>query len=264
MYQSLNYASLLYYDNKTRVRTTIVWAEDGRLKYVASEHAFVFFIGLTVAVLCLVYTLVLLFGQWLRRLSFFSRFHPIFDSYFAPIKSEHHYMLGVVLITRVFLYLLNILLAIHDVAIFILLITAVLLLSYMAAVRPLRSKYGFLFYVTFLINLIILSASVLFVSSTTTDKEVESTKIAYITGVSTTVALLEFCGLIAYRVTKNVRSFIRRMKYRRMKGDGEELNESQCHYEQNTNSTYVTFRDSILSEDSLTSEGSKPRALDPY
>ena len=266
MYQSLNYASLLYYDNKTRVRTIIVWAEDGRLKYVASEHAVVFFIGLTVAVLCLVYTLVLLFGQWLRRLSFFSRFHPIFDSYFAPIRSEHHYMLGVLLTTRVFLYLLNILLAVHDVAIFILLITAVLLLSYAAAVRPLRSKYGFLFYVTFLINLIILSGSVLFVSSTTTDKEVESTKIAYITGVSTTVALLEFCGLVTYRVTKNVRSFVRRMKYRRMKGDGEELNDSQCHYEHKTNnySTCITFRDSILSEDSLTSEGSKPRALDPY
>ena len=259
MYQSLNYASLLYYDNKTRVHTTIVWAEDGRLKYVASEHAVVFFIGLTVAVLCMVYTLVLLFGQWLRRLSFFSRFHPIFDSYFAPIKSKHHYQLGVFLITRVFLYLLNILLAIHDVAIFILLITTVLLLSYMAAVRPLRSKYGFLFYVTFLINLIILSGSVLFVSSMTTDNEVESTKIAYITGVSTSVALLEFCGLVAYHVTKNVRSFVRRMKYRRMKGEDEE---DQCHFEQKTNSTYVTFRDSILSEDSLTSEGSKP--LDRY
>ena len=265
MYQSLNYASLLYYDNKTRVRTIIVWAEDGRLKYVASEHAVVFFIGLMAAVLCLVYTLVLLFGQWLRRLSFFSRFHPIFDSYFAPIRSKHHYMLGVLLITRVFLYFLNILLAVHDhVAIFILLITAVLLLSYMAAVRPLRSKYCFLFYVTFLINLIILSGSVLFVSSTTTDKKVESTKIAYITGVSTTVALLEFCGLIAYHVTKNVRSFICRMKYRRMKGDDEDFNEDQYHYEQKTNSTCVTFRDSILSEDSLTSEGSKPRALDRY
>jgi predicted outer membrane repeat protein len=266
VYQSLNYASLDYYDNETRVRTTIVWAEDGRLKYVASEHAVVFFIGLTVAVLCLVYTLVLLFGQWLRRLSFFSRFHPIFDSYFAPIRSEHHYMLGMLLITRVFLYLLNILLAVHDVAIFILLVTTVLLLSYMAAVRPLRSKFGFLFYITFLVNLIILSGSVLFVSSMTVNNEAESMKIAYVTGVSTAVALLEFCALVVYRVIKNVRSFVRRMKYRSMKGDGKELTEDQCRYEQKTNSssrsTCVTFRDAILSEDSLTSETSKP--MDSY
>lgn len=263
VYQGLNYASLDYYDSESRVRTVIVWAEDGRLKYVASQHAILFFIALTVAFLCLVYTLILLFGQWLRRLSFFSRFHPIFDSCFAPIKSKHHYLLGVLLVTRIFLYLLNILLAVHTVAIFILLVTIVLLLSYMATVRPMRSKLGFVFYITFLVNLIILSGSVLFVSNTTADNEAESTKIAYITGVSTAVALLEFCILVMYCVTKNARNFFRRMKYRNMKDGDEELSEEQCHYEPTAtaSSTCVTFRDSILSEDFVTSD-SKP--LDVY
>ena len=254
VYQSLNYASLDYYDSERRVRTLIVWAEDGRLKYVASEHAVLFFIALIVAFLCLVYTLILLFGQWLRRFSFFSRFHPIFDSYFAPIKSEHHYLLGVLLIIRVFLYLLNILLADHSVAIFILLVTTVLLLSYMAVVYPLKSKVGFVFYITFLVNLIILSGSVLFVSNTMANNGAELMKVANITGVSTAVALLEFCILVMYRVTKNIQSFVRRLKYQSMKGDGDEFTEGQYHYEQTTNSTCVTFRDSILSEDSLTSK----------
>ena len=119
IYISLNYASLFYYNSERKVRTLVVWATDGRLKYVASEHAVLFFIALIIACLCLIYTLVLLFGQWLRRLSYFSRFHPVFDSYFATIKSKHHYLLGVLLITRVFLYLINILLYDHNVAIFI-------------------------------------------------------------------------------------------------------------------------------------------------
>ena len=252
IYTSMNYASLFYYDREKKVRTLIVWATDGRLKYVASEHAVLFFIALIAACLCLIYTLVLLFGQWLRRLSYFSRFHPVFDSYFAPIKRKHHYLLGVLLITRVFLYLLNILLYDHNVAIFILLITIVLLLSYMAVVHPLKSRVGFVFYITFLVNLIILSGSALFINSTTVSNEARSMKIVYITGVSTAVAFLEFCLLVVYRLIKNIRSVLRRSKYQNTKDEEEE---DQSQYEQNTNST---FRDSIL-EDSV-----PPRLLVSY
>ena len=253
IYISLNYASLFYYDRDGKVRTLVVWATDGRLKYVASEHAVLFFIALIVACLCLIYTLVLLFGQWLRRLSYFSRFHPIFDSYFAPIKTNHHYLLGVLLIMRFFLYLINILLYDHNVAIFILLITIVLLLSYMAVVHPLNSRVGFVFYITFLVNLIVLSGSALFVNSTTASNGAKSMKIVYITGVSTAVAFLEFCLLVVYRLIKNIRSILRRSKYQNMKDE-----EDQSQYEQNTNSTYSTFRDSIL-EDSV-----PPRLLVSY
>ena len=260
VYQSLNYASLDYYDSERKVRTLIVWAEDGRLKYVASEHAVLFFIALIVAFLCMVYTLVLLLGQWLRRFSFFSQFHPIFDSYFAPIDSNHHYLLGMFLVTRVFLYLLNILLADHSVAIFILFITTVLLLSYMAAVHPLKSRVGFVLYVTFLVNLIVLSGSVLYVGNTTTNNEAGLMNIVYITGVSTAVAFLEFCVFVVYRLVKNVRGFVRRLKYQSMKGDSEQFEDhDQSHDEQTTNSTYVTFRDSILEEDPVL-----PKAMVSY
>ena len=255
IYTSMNYASLFYYDREKKVRTLIVWATDGQLKYVASEHAVLFFIALIAVCLCLIYTLVLLFGQWLRRLSYFSRFHPVFDSYFAPIKRKHHYLLGVLLITRVFLYLLNIFLYDHNVAIFILLITIVLLLSYMAVVQPLKSRVGFVFYITFLVNLIILSGSALFINSTTVSNEARSMKIVYITGVSTAVAFLEFCLLVVYRLIKNIRSVLRRSKYQNMKDEEEE---DQSQYEQNTNSTYSSFRDSIL-EDSV-----PPRLLVSY
>ena len=253
VYQSLNYASLDYYNSERKVHTIIVWAEDGRLKYVASEHAVLFFIALVVAFLCLVYTLVLLFGQWLRRFSFFSRFHPIFDSYFAPIRSDHHYLLGVFLITRVFLYLLNILLPDHNVAIFILFITTVLLLSYMAAVHPLKSRVGFVLHITFLVNLVVVGGSVLFVGSTTSKNEAGSMKIVYITGVSTAVAFVEFCALIVYRLVKTMQNFVHRLKYQSVKGDSNELNSDheQSHCEQPTNSTCVSFRDSIPVEDPI-------------
>ena len=107
-----------------------------------------------------------------------------------------------------------------------------------------------MFYITFLVNLIILSGNILFVNNTTVSNGARSMKIVHITGVSTAVAFLEFCLLVVYCLIKNVRSFLRRSKYQNMKDE-----EDQFQYEQNTNST---FRDSIL-EDSV-----PPRLLVSY
>ena len=245
VYQSIDYAKLFYYNSEERVHTLIVWAEDGRLRYVASQHGVLFFIALIVAFLYLAYTLVLLFGQWLRCFSCFSRFHPIFDSYFAPIKSKHHYLLGVVLITRVVLYAVNIVNSDRSVVIFILLITSLLLLSYMAAFHPLRSKVGHLFYASFLVNLIIVSSSILLVDGAKATSAEQSKKIAYITGISTAVAFLQFSGLVVYHLVKNIRSLLRRLRYQKLKGADKEEDRPR---EEVTSSTYSSFRDSILED----------------
>ena len=189
---SLWYAHLNYYNSKEMVRSTVVWAMDGTLEYCKFPHFFLFAAALVTLCLCLPYILLLLLGRWLRNLPCFTRFHPIFDSYYAYIENKHHYWPGVLLVTRGFLYLIRFTLfqdAYEREATFILFITIVVLLGYMSIARPQKSFAVFVLHSAFLVNLIVLSGAVLYVDSsisyTANYKTEQSKKIAYITIAST-------------------------------------------------------------------------------
>ena len=243
---SLGYAHLDYYSSEERVRSLVVWATDGRLSYFGIPHIFLFLAALIVICLCLPYTLVLFLGQWLRGISFFTRFHPIFDSYFAPLKNKHHYWPGVLLLARVFLYVIRITLY-NDEATFVLLITIVSLLSYMSIAHPQKSAINFILQSAFLVNLIILSGGILFVDGMTTDKGGQAKKIFYVTGVSTAVAFAEFCLIVVSCSVKSIpysrfRGSFRRWRYRKS-GESDTLKN-----EQPLTTSYTSLRDSILDE----------------
>ena len=193
---SLSYAHLDYYNSKEMVRRIVVWAMDGTLKYCEFPHFFLFTAALITLCLCLPYILLLLLGRWLRNLSYFTRFHPIFDSYFASIKNQHHYWPGVLLVVRAFLYLIQFNVSERE-ATFVLLITVVALLGYMSIARPQRSLAVFTVNSAFLVNLVILSGAVLYIDSTAGNyKGAQSEKIVYITIASTGVAAVKFCIII--------------------------------------------------------------------
>ena len=249
---TMQYATLDYYNSTSNgtVHSTIVWAVDGQLDYLRSpKHIILFCFALVVLLVGLPFTLVLLLGQWLRRLSFFSRFHPIFDSYYAPIKANHHYWLGLLLFTRILIYLLNFNLFAKQ-GTFSLLVTIVILFTYMSFVRPLQSMVNFVFYSTFLINLIIVSGSFLFTAS----YEEKETKKYYITIVSTGIAFVEFCLLVIVRIIKtlpfgSICNRCRRCKYKEI--DPKEQESSPTNNEVVITNSYSTYRDSILEESSL-------------
>ncbi len=181
---SQSYAHLDYFNSKRLIRRIVVWAEDGTLNYCGFPHFFLFAAAALVT-LCLIlpYVLLLLLGRWLRNLPYFTRFHPIFDSYFASFDNRHHYWPGVLLVTRAFLYLIRFTPVERD-ATFILLITIVVILGYRSVARPQRSLAVFALDSAFLVNLVILSGGVLYVDSTGTTaiyKQEQSEKIAYIT-----------------------------------------------------------------------------------
>ena len=71
-----------------------VWLHDGNVDYLANKHIMVFLVAIPVFLShFLLYTLLLLFGQWLRLFSWVNsaRLNPFVDSYHVPYKAKHHY-----------------------------------------------------------------------------------------------------------------------------------------------------------------------------
>ena len=78
----------------------IVWHLDGNLSYCQHPHIYLFVIAMITLLLCLLFTIFLLFIQCWRRIShlrilrWINKFTPFYDAYFAPLKDKHHYWFG--------------------------------------------------------------------------------------------------------------------------------------------------------------------------
>jgi len=95
----------------------VVWSFDGNVPYLKGKHIALFVVALLVLLLLwLPFTVIVLFWQLLQRLSDYSivrlivvKQMPFFYTYFGPLKGEHQYSVGVLLIARgIFLPVLSI------------------------------------------------------------------------------------------------------------------------------------------------------------
>ena len=252
---SLEYATLDYFNEDEKIRSVKVWLADGQWDYCKSRHIFVFLAALIVVLLFVPFTLMLLLSRWLRKVPCLTRFLPIFDSYFAPIKFKHHYWPGVLLIARAFLYLMKIIFFEHQ-ATFALLITSVLLLSFTSVVYSYRSRIVFLLHCAFLANLIILSGGILYVNDTSTDssmKGLQPVRAHNITVTAILIAFGEFCVIVILSVVKSmpytkISGFFKKAKYRQtLRRKGRTVTSKTTGYESSPVS-YTTLRDSIFEE----------------
>jgi len=86
----------------------VVWSFDGSVPYLKGKHIALFVVALLVLLLLwLPFTVILLFWQLLQRLSDYSivrlivvKQMPFFDTYFGPLKGEHRYWVGVLLLAH--------------------------------------------------------------------------------------------------------------------------------------------------------------------
>ena len=93
--------------------TKRVWSSDGNIEYLGAEHLPLFAVAVVVLIfLCLPYTLTLLLGQWLNKCNnrlvsrAMFRVKPIMDAYYGPLKDNHRYWIGVLLLSRAIIYVL--------------------------------------------------------------------------------------------------------------------------------------------------------------
>ena len=90
-----------------------VWERDGNVTYLSGKHIPLFALALGVLVLLLFpFTLVVTSIQWLNRgshhqmLRWVIRFKPFFDAFTGPLKNNHRYWVGILLLARCSLLLI--------------------------------------------------------------------------------------------------------------------------------------------------------------
>ena len=88
--------------------TRVVWLYDANIEYFSAKHAPLFVVAVGVLLLISIpYTASLLFAQCLltsNRLCIKSAM-PLLDAYTGPYKNKHRYWIGLLLLVRVFLFL---------------------------------------------------------------------------------------------------------------------------------------------------------------
>ena len=196
------YSSLNIYSE----RLTVVWSADGNLSYFGFPHVILFVAGLTTLLfLWLPYTLLLFLMQWLRRLTHFrlfkwiTRFHPVYNAYFAPLKHKHQYWFGVLLLTRGILLVTfaSTFGVSNTINLLLLLFLGIALLLFMTLVQPYKSVVILVLQSSFLINLTLLSGFVIFAYTHPNKLTLQAVAV----GLSTGIVFLKFCGIVVYSVS---------------------------------------------------------------
>ena len=119
----LSYSKLLYtiiaalslsFQKVSDNSTVAVWSFDGTIEYLSGKHIPLFLVAIVVLLfLWLPYTALLLFEQCIQKLGYYRirrwmlRLKPFLDAYFGPLKGEHRYWFGVLLIARAVLLLVS-------------------------------------------------------------------------------------------------------------------------------------------------------------
>ena len=154
---------------KSKRNSTTVWLFDGNIPYLGLEHAFLFITAmLALLFLWLPYMVTLLVVPLLRSkthyrlLRWITRWKPFYDAYFGPLRVNHQYWIGTLLIVRVFLLVMFASTS-PNVNLLVLTIVTTSLLMYVATVGPIyKRKYLSFVENSFLLNLNVLAAGVLY------------------------------------------------------------------------------------------------------
>ena len=160
-------SAVLVYPGDYRRR---VWLYDGNVDYLQGKHIPLFVTGLLLLLLISIpYTTVLLTIQWLQRFPgswkicmCIAKLHPLFDAYTGPFKFRHRYWTGLLLMTRVFLFLVFSLNSANDPSVnqLTIAVSMLCLLAYLALVGGVYKQWPLsLLEIVFLSNLGILSAA---------------------------------------------------------------------------------------------------------
>ena len=194
---------LLYPDGYSRW----VWLYDGNVDYLRGKHTALFIAALVLLILVSIpYTVTLFCIQWLQKISHYKllfwvvKLKPLFDAYTGPYKIKHRYWTGLLLLVRVFLYLIFSINTLGDPAINLLstVVVVTCLLAYTSLVGGVYKVSWIHFLETaFLLNLVILPAATLY-------RVNSAAAVMYVTYTSTGIAFVLFLGIIFYHLMQKI------------------------------------------------------------
>ena len=177
-----------------------VWSADGNLDYLGPEHAPLFAVAAaTLLFLWLPYTLLLFLGQWLHRcncrliIRMMMKIKPFLDAHYGPLKGNHRYWFGALLLVRAVILLISALIPANRANITLFSITVCALVLTGFAVGVSKSFAVATFNAVWFVNLGLLSASHMF---TTFDGGNISIALNCLFGL----AFAQFIGLVFFKV----------------------------------------------------------------
>ena len=190
---------------------SVIWAFDGNLSYCGNPHGFLLVTALLMLILLwLPYTAFLLLfkiimkGSSHKYLRWINRIVPLVETYFGPLKMTHYYWVGLLLFVRgVLLLILTLTYTTIPSASLLSLVIAVallfVLLAYIGGVY--RSQMLSLLECSFLLNLLILGVTTLFIDLSFSDVSKEVA-----VSISLSVVFVQFLGIICFHVYQLVQN----------------------------------------------------------
>ena len=182
-----------------------VWLYDGNVKFFQGKHIFLFLISLLfLIIIILPYTVILGTIQWFQRISRFklllllNKLKPFLDAYTGPYKDKHRYWVGLLLLVRVIFLLVFTINQSNNPGYNLLSILVVIfaLMMYLSSTGGVYKNWFLNIIESFsLMNLGLLSATLLFQQSEYYDMTVKKTTFTYI---STSIALIQFMITVIY------------------------------------------------------------------
>ena len=177
-----------------------VWSADGNLDYLGPEHAPLFAVAAaTLLFLWLPYTLLLFLGQWLHRCNcrlitrLMMKIKPFLDTHYGPLKGNHRYWFGALLLARAVILLISALIPANHAIITVYSINVCTLVLIGFAVGVYRSFTVAIFDAVWFVNLGLLSASYMFTSF-------EGYNLLIAVNCFLGLAFAQFIGLIIFKV----------------------------------------------------------------
>lgn len=182
----------------------LVWLVDGNVTYLGKSHVFLFIMTLVILLVGLVFSFLLFFWQWLLRCHTDkkpfrwirnTKLNSFMDAYCAPYKAKQRYWTGLLLFTRVLLYLsLSISTADNDPRVTLVSIIFVVgtIIVMLAIFKVYRKWPLFVLELSFHLNLNILAVTVLYEQSN------QGNKVNTPGYVSLNIAFITFLAIIVY------------------------------------------------------------------
>ena len=204
---SLQYTYLPFPDGSNRV----LWNYNPNISYSTPSRTPFFLISVIILFLGTTYTMLLFFGQWLRKIGrkkfpkFFqsTQYNAFIDAYHAPYVFKHRYWIGILLFTRIIHHLLSSVLdkSMHPLIVSCLM--CVLLFIKIVIGKVYRNWLIGLMETSFIFNLLLFSVSTYYVSNTDGDQ----VAVAYTSSVT---VFISFTGIVLYHIytylVKNTRT----------------------------------------------------------
>ena len=177
-----------------------VWSADGNLDYLGPEQAPLFAVAVaTLLFLWLPYTLLLFLGQWLHRCNcrlitrLMMKIKPFLDAHYGPLKGNHRYWFGALLLMRAVILLISTLIPTNRAIITVYSINVCTLVLIGFAVGVYRSFTVAIFDAVWFVNLGLLSASYMFTTF-------EGYNLSIAVNCFFGLAFAQFIGLVIFKV----------------------------------------------------------------